>query len=94
MPEHRARRSIVVGVDGSDCSLAALRWAAEQARVLHADVVAVHVWQQDEQWLAAYASALRLPTPSERRAHADRLLESAVRSVFGARPGYACIPCW
>lgn len=35
----------MVGVDGSEASMAALRRAAQQARVLHAEVVAVHAWE-------------------------------------------------
>lgn len=40
-----ARRRIVVGVDGSSCSLAALRWAAREARQRDAELVALHAWQ-------------------------------------------------
>ncbi|MDF3148948.1 universal stress protein, partial [Streptomyces sp. T21Q-yed] len=40
MTEHAD--GIVVGVDGSEASVAALRWAAEQARALGTPVVAVH----------------------------------------------------
>jgi nucleotide-binding universal stress UspA family protein len=36
---------IVAGIDGSDASKQALRWAVEEARLRHADVVAVHAWQ-------------------------------------------------
>ena len=35
---------IVVGVDGSDCSIEALRWAAEEGRLRGAQVEALHVW--------------------------------------------------
>jgi nucleotide-binding universal stress UspA family protein len=35
---------IVVGVDGSDVSRAALAWAVEEGRLRHAPVVAVHAW--------------------------------------------------
>ncbi len=35
---------IVVGVDGTEGSVAALRWAARQAVRLDADLVAVHAW--------------------------------------------------
>jgi nucleotide-binding universal stress UspA family protein len=37
-----ARRAIVVGVDGSDESAAALAWAIDKARELHGEVVAIH----------------------------------------------------
>ena len=36
---------IVVGVDGSEPSKDALRWALEEARLRSADLVAVHAWQ-------------------------------------------------
>jgi nucleotide-binding universal stress UspA family protein len=36
--------TIVVGVDGSPPSLAALRWAAEEARLRSAGLVALHAW--------------------------------------------------
>jgi nucleotide-binding universal stress UspA family protein len=35
---------IVVGIDGSEHSKAALRWAVEEARLRHARVRAVHAW--------------------------------------------------
>ena len=35
---------IVVGVDGSDASRAALRWAVEEARLRFSPLVAVHAW--------------------------------------------------
>jgi nucleotide-binding universal stress UspA family protein len=36
--------TIVVGVDGSAPSLAALRWGAEEAKLREATLVAVHAW--------------------------------------------------
>jgi len=39
-----ARGLIVVGVDGSEESRAALRWAVEEARLRKAAVLAVHAW--------------------------------------------------
>jgi nucleotide-binding universal stress UspA family protein len=40
-----AVQKIVVGVDGSDASKQALRWAIEEARVHGANVLALHAWQ-------------------------------------------------
>jgi nucleotide-binding universal stress UspA family protein len=40
-----AMAKIVVGVDGSDASKDALRWAVEEARLRGASVDAVHAWQ-------------------------------------------------
>jgi nucleotide-binding universal stress UspA family protein len=36
---------IVVGIDGSDASLSALRWAIDEARIRFAEVHVVHAWQ-------------------------------------------------
>jgi nucleotide-binding universal stress UspA family protein len=35
---------IVVGVDGSDCSVEALRWACDEARMRSARLEVLHVW--------------------------------------------------
>jgi len=40
----RVSGSIVVGVDGSDASHEALRWAADEARLRSASLVAVYAW--------------------------------------------------
>lgn len=40
-----ASERIVVGVDGSDVSRAALAWALDEGRARQAQVVAVHAWQ-------------------------------------------------
>jgi nucleotide-binding universal stress UspA family protein len=37
--------AIVAGVDGSDPSVDALRWAVEEGRLRHAKVIAVHAWE-------------------------------------------------
>jgi nucleotide-binding universal stress UspA family protein len=37
-------RPIVVGIDGSDASNEALRWAAEEAKLRSARLVVVHAW--------------------------------------------------
>ena len=41
---------IVVGVDGSQGSLHALRWALREARLRHAPVLAVLAWQFHPTW--------------------------------------------
>ena len=40
----QAQRRIVVGVDGSDCSEIALRWAADEAEYRGATLVVVTTW--------------------------------------------------
>jgi len=87
MPEHAAENSVVVGVDGSAASMAALRWAVAQARVLDAEVVAVHAWEPTHVRLAPYAPVSQRPTPAEQRVEAARVLASTLREVFGPRVG-------
>lgn len=41
----RHRNRIVVGVDGSPCSHAALQWAAAEAASHGAELVAIHAWR-------------------------------------------------
>ncbi|MBK3641498.1 universal stress protein [Streptomyces sp. MBT33] len=81
MAERAVGNSVVVGVDGSEASMAALRWAARQARALDATVVAVHAWQRPG--LAPYAPATARPTAAEQRDGATRLLTATLREVFG-----------
>lgn len=44
MPSTQAQARIVVGVDGSPASVAALRWAVREAKRTGCTVEAVHVW--------------------------------------------------
>ncbi|MEU0644966.1 universal stress protein [Streptomyces umbrinus] len=85
MKEHTAGDGIVVGVDGSEASMAALRWAAEQARALNTHVVAVYAWEPKGSGCAPYAPAPARPTHAEQRVEAAQLLASTVREVFGSR---------
>ncbi|MFF1278857.1 universal stress protein [Streptomyces marokkonensis] len=78
-------RSIVVGVDGSEASAAALRWAAEQAAALRAEVVAVHAWEATAPHIAPYAPVSVRPTPAQERDAAARLLTETLRRAFGPR---------
>lgn len=86
MSESTAERPVVVGVDGSAASVAALRWAAEQARALGTGVLAVHAWEPAT-GLAPYAPASGRPTRAEQREAAAGLLASAVRRAFGGHVG-------
>ncbi|MFH8413273.1 universal stress protein [Streptomyces collinus] len=85
MTELATGRAIVVGVDGSEASAAALRWATEQARALRAEVVAVHAWEATAPRVAPYAPMSVRPTPAEERDAAARLLTETLRRVFGPR---------
>lgn len=73
----RPRKRIVVGVDGSSLSLAALRYARRFAAALDCTIEAVAAWQ--------YHLALGTFTPLDWTPEADTraLLEEAVRKAFG-----------
>jgi nucleotide-binding universal stress UspA family protein len=77
-----AVRRIVVGVDGSGESAAALRWACREASLRGAEVHAVHVREAKCHSLASYAVAA-YPGPSGPASaeEADFSIEEMVRSV-------------
>ncbi|MFJ3422594.1 universal stress protein [Streptomyces sp. NPDC086082] len=87
MTEHTDGNGIVVGVDGSAASMAALRWAAEQATVLHADLVAVHAWEPAANGHAPYAPMPAGPTVAQEHEQAMQVLATTVREALGSRTG-------
>lgn len=76
--------AIVVGVDGTRASLAALRWAADEARQRGSRLCVVRAW--DPQFIAPYAP------PAGDQARADEYTETAagldaqMAAVFGPQP--------
>lgn len=86
-------KPIVVGVDGSDASREALRWAAREARLRSAPLVAVYVWSfippqpiGDPGLLAVPAGDFPGQLEAERDA-ASGALEAAVADAMAAVPG-------
>ena len=86
-------KPIVVGVDGSDASREALRWAAEEAQLRSAPLVAVYVWSfippqpiGDPGLLAVPAGDFPGQLEAERDA-ASGALEAAVADAMAAAPG-------
>lgn len=85
--------TIVVGVDGSDASGDALRWAAEEARLRSSSLVAVHAWSfvppqpiGDPGMLAMPAGDL--PGQLDAESEAARIsLDNAVAGILGADAG-------
>ena len=78
-------RRVVVGVDGTARTVAALRWAATKALRRGAELHAVHPWGNALR-PASYAPVADHPTPDEcARKAAARLAETA-RAAFGATP--------
>ena len=74
---------IVVGVDESPASLAALRWAAREAGLRATRLQVVQAWERARWRVAPYASCVRLRGTDEARAAAGARLEGAVRTMLG-----------
>lgn len=75
-----AGRRIVVGVDGSAESAAALRWACREASLRGAEVHAVHVREANCHSLASYAAAVSPSAEDDMSAEND--IEEMWRSVL------------
>ena len=82
---HDTDRRIVVGVDGSHGSQAALRWALAQAQLTGATVEAVAAWQSPAMIGYSYGW---MPTPYEGESiagAAEKVLAETVADLAGAR---------
>jgi nucleotide-binding universal stress UspA family protein len=78
VPAPHAARPVVAGIDGSDDGLAAVRWAADEARRRSAPLWVVHAFDP----VRAEFFALEDPAfvAAERHA-AERVLDTAVRQA-------------
>lgn len=75
----RRPRPVVVGVDGSASSKAALVWAARQAKISGASLSAVIAWEFPTNYGWPYAT----PDEIDPAADAKSLLENTMREVLG-----------
>jgi nucleotide-binding universal stress UspA family protein len=80
--EGEDRQKIVVGVDGSDTSVAALAWATDLASRIGASVEAVTTWQ----WPTGIGPVIPFPPEYDPAGDARTLLESVVRPVAERYP--------
>jgi nucleotide-binding universal stress UspA family protein len=78
---HDRHQRIVIGVSGSSASLAALMWAAGEARQRDAALHVMHVWQPRHR--APHAAPAGSTAAAQDRLAACRLLTAAVRATFG-----------
>jgi nucleotide-binding universal stress UspA family protein len=76
------RPHIVVGVDGSDSSIAALKWGNRLASALNLDIQAVAVWQYPVMALGTFYP-FEGWSPEE---DTEKILASVVAAVFGDNP--------
>jgi nucleotide-binding universal stress UspA family protein len=73
---------IVVGIDGSEPSRRALRWAIEEARLRGADVEAVHAWTPP--YVGGYPYTATVFDPVEYERAARQLLDDVVDEADAA----------
>jgi nucleotide-binding universal stress UspA family protein len=80
--------TIVVGVDGSNASRVALRWAVDEARLRGADVQAVYVFEHSPSWqMYGYSAEIAaipvsaMPDDQQSRDLARSLVERLVQEV-------------
>lgn len=87
--EGTANRRIVVGVDGSEASRAALRWAAGQARLIGARLQVVSAWQ-----FPTYAYTALAPVPSglDLGSTTEETLKDVVADVLGRSADLEVVP--
>jgi nucleotide-binding universal stress UspA family protein len=84
--------TIVVGVDGSAPSLAALRWAADEARLREARLVAVYAWTHPPPVAVPGPGLAPLPEPDlpgqveALREAAAAELDDALSEAFSGEP--------
>ena len=81
-------RRIVVGVDGSACSIAALDWALRQAELTGAVVEALTTWE----WPNTYGVALVVPEGYDPEADARTVLEDSLTEARESHPGTVIRP--
>ena len=78
-----ARRRIVAGVDGSQASVAGLRWAAGEAGLRRAVLHVVYAWDWAGRHRAPYAPLGGLASPEEDRAASAALLAATISAALG-----------
>lgn len=84
----RPRGRIVVGVDGSEPSKDALRWAARQARLTGASLEAVMSWEIS----ATTSYPMPVPNGYDPESDAKDALNQTVQSVLGEPDGLELVP--
>ena len=86
MPSARGR--IVVGVDGTEASAAAVRWAAREGRLRRASVHLLFVHDNDQSGRAPYAGSSAAPRPDADNAAGRAQLAAAEQQARTLPPGW------
>jgi nucleotide-binding universal stress UspA family protein len=79
---------IVVGVDGSEASVAAVAWAARQAELTGAVLEVVMTWE----WPTSYGWSLPIPSGYDPAAESEKLLAGILEPVRKDHPGITLQP--
>ena len=84
MPDARARHinTIIVGVDGSDSSIAALRWACDLASSTEGTIDAVAVWHLP----MSLGAPIPIPADYDPAGDAQNMLDQIVEPLVAAYP--------
>ena len=78
-------QTVVVGVDGSDISIEALRWACGLASVTGGTVEAITTWQ----WPMSLGTAIPFPAEYDPAGDAQRMLDGSVEPLAAVFPAVA-----
>jgi nucleotide-binding universal stress UspA family protein len=84
----RQTRTIVVGVDGSDSSVSALRWACAQAHLTDSIIDAMVAWQ----WPMSFGAAIPIPDGYDPAADALAMLTDIIEPLAAEFPSVAIRP--
>jgi nucleotide-binding universal stress UspA family protein len=80
----KGRPTILVGVSGSTASVAALRWAAQEARTRRGRLQVMLIWHSEQR--AFYAYQAGLPDAQDQRDSALQALAETISAALGPGP--------
>jgi nucleotide-binding universal stress UspA family protein len=79
---------IVVGIDGSECSVGALQWATRQAVLTESILEVVVAWE----WPPSFGYGYMMPENYDPALDAHKMLEDAIEKIRGAALGVTIKP--
>jgi nucleotide-binding universal stress UspA family protein len=77
---------VVVGVDGSESSVEAARWACEQARLTGSRLEVISAWQEAGAWGMSWGMAIPIPSDFDPAGDTRTMLDGIVAALAGAAP--------
>lgn len=83
------RQRVVVGVDGSESSDAAARWAAEMAARLHSPLYIVSAVREPTFYMAEEAIAVPVEVWNQQKENARKIVDDLSESLVGIHPDLA-----